>query len=132
TGLPSMLSPRILLTGIALFSLNALAPFVSAATPSAQPSPDFNRDIRPILSAKCFDCHGPDAKQRKAELRLDTKSGAFADLGGHFAFVPGKPQQSEAYRRLTSTDPEERMPPPSSGKTLTPAQLDSIRRWLDA
>ena len=86
--------------------------------------------MRPILSRNCFDCHGPDSKQRKADLRLDTKAGAFADLGGHFAFVAGKPQESEAFRRMTSNDPDERMPPPKTGKKPTPDQIELIRRWI--
>jgi mono/diheme cytochrome c family protein len=91
---------------------------------------DFNRDIRPILSRNCFDCHGPDSKQRKADLRLDTRAGAFADLGGHAAFVAGKPNESEALRRMLSGDPDERMPPPKTGKKPTDAQIDLIRRWI--
>jgi mono/diheme cytochrome c family protein len=91
---------------------------------------DFSRDVRPILSRNCFDCHGPDSKQRKADLRLDTKAGAFADLGGHFVFVPGKPAESEALRRMTSDDPDERMPPPKTGKRPTPAQIELIRQWI--
>jgi hypothetical protein len=91
---------------------------------------DFNRDIRPILSRNCFDCHGPDSKQRKAELRLDTKAGAFADLGGHAAFVAGKPDRSEALRRMLSNDADERMPPPKTGKKPTGDQIDLIRRWI--
>jgi mono/diheme cytochrome c family protein len=91
---------------------------------------DFNRDIRPILSRNCFDCHGPDSKQRKADLRLDTRAGAFADLGGHLAFVPGKPNESEALRRMTAADPDERMPPSKTGKKPSPAQIELIRRWI--
>jgi hypothetical protein len=91
---------------------------------------DFNRDIRPILSRNCFDCHGPDSKQRKADLRLDNKAGAFADLGGHAAFVAGKPNESEALRRMLSNDPDERMPPLKTGKKPTGAQIDLIRRWI--
>ena len=91
---------------------------------------DFNRDIRPILSRNCFDCHGPDSKQRKADLRLDTKAGAFADLGGRFAFVPRKPNDSEALRRMASDDPDERMPPPKTGKKPSPPQIELIRRWI--
>jgi mono/diheme cytochrome c family protein len=91
---------------------------------------DFNRDIRPILSRNCFDCHGPDSKQRKADLRLDTKAGAFADLGGHAAFVAGKPNESEALRRMLSNDSDERMPPPKTGKKPTAAQIELIRQWI--
>ena len=63
---------------------------------------DFSRDIRPILSDACFQCHGPDSKTREADLRLDTKEGAFAELGGHRAIVPEKLDESELYRRITS------------------------------
>ena len=91
---------------------------------------DFNRDIRPILSRNCFDCHGPDSKQRKADLRLDIKAGAFADLGGHAAFVAGKPNESEALRRILSDDADEQMPPPTTGKKPTAAQIELIRQWI--
>jgi hypothetical protein len=90
----------------------------------------FSRDIRPILSQNCFDCHGPDDKQRKAELRLDTKPGLFTELGGQTPFVPFKPDKSEALRRMASNDDDERMPPPKSGKRVSAAQLDLIRRWI--
>src|SRR5688572_3751283 len=79
---------------------------------------DFSRDIRPILSNACFKCHGPDDGQRQAELRLDTPEGAFADLGGHAAFKPGSAAESEALRRILSSDPDEKMPPPDSGKMV--------------
>jgi mono/diheme cytochrome c family protein len=93
---------------------------------------DFNRDIRPILSDNCFACHGPDEKKRQANLRLDTKQGAFARLdSGQFAIVPGKPDESELIFRITATDaPAVLMPPPKSTKKLTPAQIDLITRWV--
>src|SRR6266481_4470993 len=91
---------------------------------------NFHRDIRPIFSENCFQCHGPDEKQRKAHLRLDTKEGAFGDLDGHFAIVAGKPEQSALWQRLTAKDLEERMPPPKSGKKLSPGQIELIRRWI--
>jgi mono/diheme cytochrome c family protein len=92
---------------------------------------DFTRDIRPIFSDACFQCHGPDEKQRKADLRLDTKAGAFADRGGYSAFVPGQPTQSEALRRIMGTDGVSRMPPPKSGKKLTDHQVALLRRWVE-
>src|SRR5262249_10179178 len=76
-------------------------------------------------------CHGPDQAKRKADLRLDTESGAFADLGGHRALVPGRLDDSELYQRIISDDAAERMPPPNSGKSLTPAQVDLVRRWIE-
>ncbi len=91
---------------------------------------DFNRQIRPILSANCFACHGPDNAERKADLRLDTKEGAFADLGDHFALVAGKPDESELVRRISSADPDDAMPPADSAKKLTPEQIELVRRWV--
>ena len=92
---------------------------------------DFDRDIRPILSDKCFACHGPDDKERKARLRLDRKEDAFKPLqSGGFVIVPGRPEKSELITRLTSKDEDEVMPPPKSGKKLTPAQIDLLRRWV--
>ena len=68
---------------------------------------DFNTDIRPILSDKCFFCHGPDSHEREADLRLDipdSKDGAFSDLGGYAAIVPGKPEDSEFILRINDKD----------------------------
>jgi hypothetical protein len=92
---------------------------------------EFNRDIRPILSDVCYQCHGPDQAKRKAKLRLDTKEGAFADLGGRRALVPGDLENSELYRRITSEDDDERMPPPSSGRTLSRQQVELMKRWIE-
>jgi hypothetical protein len=97
---------------------------------SADPAPSFNRDIRPILASNCFECHGPDEDFREADLRLDTSKGATADLGGYSAIKPGNPQSSEMIRRMISNDPDEKMPPPDSGKTLTAGQIDLLRRWI--
>ncbi|SVB21679.1 uncharacterized protein METZ01_LOCUS174533, partial [marine metagenome] len=91
---------------------------------------DFNLEIRPILSNKCFHCHGFDGKKRKAKLRLDTFEGATRDLGGYAAIVPGKPEQSELMKRVEHHDPEERMPPQKSGRTLQPAEIAKLRQWI--
>jgi mono/diheme cytochrome c family protein len=92
----------------------------------------FNRDIRPILSDNCFQCHGPDHAQRKAELRLDIESSAKRDMEGVRPIVPGRLDQSRMYQRITSVAADERMPPPASGKKLSPAQIERIARWIEA
>ena len=92
---------------------------------------DFARDVQPLLAATCLRCHGPDAGARKGKLRLDSREGAFAARDEYQIIVPGKPRQSELYRRLTADDPEERMPPPESGKTLTAEQVALLARWIE-
>lgn len=106
-----------------------LALFLGAAGASAA-TIDFNRDVRPILSDSCLQCHGPDAAERKAGLRLDTPEGGFALKKGRAAIVPGKPEQSEAMRRISTTDRDDLMPPPDSGKTLSVAQIETLRQWI--
>lgn len=91
----------------------------------------FDRDIRPILSDKCFHCHGPDDKQREADLRLDLKQQALGDREGVFAFKPGDLKHSDAWQRIISDDPDTRMPPAESNKKLTPQQIDLIKRWIE-
>jgi hypothetical protein len=102
-----------------------------SALAAAEGRLSFNRDIRPILSENCFACHGFDAKKREADLRLDTAEGAAADLGGYQAIVPGSLEKSEAWQRILSTDPDEIMPPPKSHKTLTDAQKNTLKRWIE-
>ena len=91
---------------------------------------DFARDIRPILSDACFQCHGPDQTQRKADLRLDTREGAFSESSGNIPLVAGKPDESEVYLRISSDDPALLMPPPKSGKKLSAKQIDLIKTWI--
>jgi hypothetical protein len=86
----------------------------------------YNRDIRPILSDNCFACHGPDKNKRKAKLRLDDSDSAT----GLKAIVAGKPDESEAIKRINSSDPKEVMPPPAAHKTLTDAQKRILRDWI--
>src|SRR5690349_21154151 len=97
-----------------------------AAQAAAADKVDYNRDVRPILSDHCFACHGPDKKQRKAELRLDVRDVALAKG----AIVPGKLDESELVARIVSTDPEEVMPPPAARKPLSTAQVDVLKRWV--
>ena len=92
---------------------------------------DFSRDVLPILSDNCFTCHGPDAGKRKANLRLDTKEGIFADRGGYQVVVPSKSAESKLYQKISASDETMRMPPSFSGPTLTPAQIEIIKRWID-
>ncbi len=91
----------------------------------------YNRDIRPILAEKCFKCHGPDARERKAKLRLDAAEFAYQPAAsGEKAIVPGKLEESALVERITSADSNDRMPPAQTGKTLSPAEVDRLRRWI--
>ena len=103
----------------------------SAALFAADAPLDFNRDIRPILFDNCVACHGPDAKSRPTDLRLDDETSAKSDLGGHFAIVPGKPLESEIWKRITSTDPDEVMPPRKSGRTVSAGDREKLRAWIE-
>lgn len=91
----------------------------------------FNRDIRPIFAENCFACHGPDPGSRKAKLRLDTEAGFFADRGAGPTVVKGKPLSSPLFKRISSKDHDEIMPPPASHKSLKPVQINLIRRWIE-
>ena len=114
--------------------LLAVAVLLSGAAAAAEPALSFTRDIKGILSNRCVRCHGPDAEDRHGGgddgLRLDTFAGATADLGGHAAIVPGKPDDSELVDRITSTDPDVVMPPPEAGERLTPAEIERLTRWI--
>lgn len=91
---------------------------------------DFNRQIRPILSDKCYQCHGPDEKHRKAGLRLDVERIAKDVRKGRQAIVPGDIGKSHLIARITSEDRDERMPPHDSVKQLTASEIDLLRRWI--
>jgi mono/diheme cytochrome c family protein len=92
----------------------------------------YSTEIRPILSDKCFQCHGPDESQRKGKLRLDSRQAATAPAAsGLAAIVPGDPDESELVRRITSDDDDERMPPPGKGKPLEPREIELLRQWVE-
>ncbi|MCE9527894.1 MAG: DUF1549 domain-containing protein, partial [Planctomycetales bacterium] len=91
----------------------------------------FNRDVRPILSENCFQCHGPDVHQRQAELRLDSREGAIAEHDGGKAVVPGDVKASRLVQRIISTVADERMPPEKTGRKLTQLQIETLRRWIE-
>jgi hypothetical protein len=92
---------------------------------------EFGRDVLPIFSEKCFQCHGPDEKNRKADLRLDTMEGATRDLGGYAAVVPGNPGQSTLIDRIEHVDPDEIMPPPDSELFLNAKEKRLLREWIE-
>jgi Protein of unknown function (DUF1553)/Protein of unknown function (DUF1549)/Planctomycete cytochrome C len=92
---------------------------------------DFNRDIRPILSGSCYQCHGPDRNKRKADLRLDTRDGLFRSSPDSTIVVVGKPDQSELLARVTASEDDIRMPPPKGGTPLTPGQIALVTRWIE-
>src|ERR1700757_2243869 len=120
----------------AVISLNACHN-TSESSVAAEEIPDvvsYNFNIRPILSDKCFKCHGPDANKRQANLRLDIPESAYAALKDDpkaHALVPGDLGASELYRRVTSTDSDEMMPTPKSGlKRLTPYEVALVKKWI--
>lgn len=91
----------------------------------------FNRDIRPILSENCFQCHGPDARHREADLRLDQRDSAIMKRDHGAAIVPGNITSSELVKRIASTDEDERMPPTKIGKKLTAEQIALLKQWIE-
>jgi hypothetical protein len=114
------------------FHIAVLSTLIATTSGLAAEKPlDFNRDIRPILSENCFQCHGFDENARQADLRLDLAENALADRGGVPAIVPGKPDESELWRRITSEDESELMPPPDSHRSLTAEQKEMLRRWIE-
>ena len=111
---------RSSLTGSAVFFvLGATSVAVAADKPV-----DFVRDVRPILSDTCFKCHGPDENARQGELRLDLEVAARKVLS------PGKPADSELLKRITSRDPDHRMPPADSKRTLSSREINILQRWV--
>src|SRR5215831_18422579 len=105
--------------------------FTQSSTFAATNNVDFNFQVRPILADRCFKCHGPDEKSRKAKLRLDLPDSAYAvrdPKAGKRAIVPHHTDRSELYRRIVATDDDDRMPPPATNLTLSEQEKELLRR----
>ncbi|HWE01383.1 MAG TPA: PSD1 and planctomycete cytochrome C domain-containing protein [Tepidisphaeraceae bacterium] len=115
-----------------LFCLLLVAAWPSARAWAQEKSPgvDFNHDIRPILSNNCFMCHGPDVHQRKANLRFDSPDDAYRGHKTGTPIVPGDLVKSQLVKRITSSDPDDLMPPAKSEKKLSPRQIDLLKKWI--
>jgi mono/diheme cytochrome c family protein/uncharacterized coiled-coil protein SlyX len=99
--------------------------------PASAAGPDYAREVRPILAEHCFQCHGPDDTKREAGLRLDLRDAATAKLeSDETAIVPGKPQVSELIARISASDPDSVMPPPSAKKPLDARKIKTLERWI--
>src|SRR6266498_2288302 len=123
----------LLILAVCPLTLSSLQPVMAVSPQSGFPQRriDFNRDIRPILSDKCWLCHGPDAPTKKIKLRLDSEAAALADLGpDRRAIVPGHPERSDLVRRITAEDDLTRMPPAYSDRTLTKQQIGLLTEWI--
>ncbi len=120
--------------GIALGGLSvamlAAAPGQAPVAAGVAKPVDFQREVRPILAENCFACHGPDVSTRKVSLRLDLPQDTLVARRNGTPVVPGKPDESLLYKKITEENPARRMPPPSTHKTLTDAQKDTIKRWI--
>ncbi len=114
-----------------LLAFALLVPLRTGAASAGGKPVDFNREIRPILSHNCLQCHGPDERKRKAKLRLDIQEQALADLGGHQAIKPKDLAASALWKRINATDPDDVMPPPETSKKLTPVQVALLKRWIE-
>src|SRR5271165_5145591 len=120
------------LTRLAVTAAFTFAAARCQTSPAAPPHIDFDRQVRPILSDKCYTCHGPDEKNRMAKLRFDMKDGgAFAEHNGYTVVKPGDSANSRLYQRISSDKKSFQMPPASTGQALTPAQIEVIKKWID-
>jgi hypothetical protein len=90
----------------------------------------FSADIRPLISKYCVSCHGPDQAKRKADLRLDVPEGAYSDLGGYAAIVPGKPEESEFFLRMITEDEDDLMPPTDAKNPIPTDEIERLKQWI--
>jgi hypothetical protein len=125
---PDFLSRPILI--VVLMAWAAHPAFCQTTAADRSQPIDFSEVISPILSDKCFHCHGPDAENQDSEFRADTKENLFADLGGYFAVKPGDLAASELHARIHGTDPGEQMPPPDSNRSLTEQEKKLLDDWI--
>jgi hypothetical protein len=114
------------------YALSVICMMLVGSDSSRADEISFNRDIRPILSDKCFYCHGPDEHNRAADLRLDTFAGATADRDGSFAIKPGSLEASLLWERVNSDDADVRMPPPESHKSLSKREAKLLGEWIES
>jgi hypothetical protein len=128
---PLKIFTSLILFGSLPFLFRALGLFAFSLGFSSAEQVEFNRDIRPILSDNCYTCHGPDKANRKTNLRLDNETSVYTDLGGYQAVVPGNPEKSELYLRISSEDESRRMPPVYSERKLSASQIALVRRWIE-
>ena len=127
---PFLQRVRLVILTVTVCLFVATAPAGPTKAQSDSEPVDFSSQIRPIISFKCFSCHGPDESSRKAKLRLDLRDEAIKERKGTRAIVPGNLANSEMVRRITATDPDDVMPPPKTGRTLSAADIDLIKRWI--
>ena len=132
--MPKRSRTEILVIGVSLLACTSL---LASVTGPAEPREEgsvvrYGRDIRPLLSDRCFSCHGTDPETRAADLRLDSFADATRDLGdGYRAIVPGDPDASLLLERISSHDPNDQMPPPEANKpTLSPEEIEAVRAWI--
>jgi len=121
----------VLIRGSALMAAVWSSASLLPSAAAAEDKIDFRKQIKPILVKHCYECHGPDVENRESDLRLDRKELAFVDFGGYQNIVPGDPEESELYLRISSDLDEERMPPAGDGIGLTEEQIATIRRWIE-
>lgn len=121
----------IFVANVCVLAMAVLYADGSQAKPAPREKLDYNRDVRPILAAKCFACHGNDPKSIRAGLKLDDRKSAISKLeSGNHAIVPGSPAQSKMVQRITSKDVNEKMPPADSNRVLLPDEIAVLTRWI--
>ena len=117
-------------TAVSTVLLVAWLGAAGAAAGQSEEKVDYLADVKPILEGFCYECHGEDRTRREANLRLDIREDAFADLGGYPNIAPGDPDDSELYIRVSSEFAEMRMPPYEAGTQLADEQIETIRLWI--